>query len=353
MTPAKRGRPDDRFREISLDLRGRFVRGEWKPGERIPTRRQLHAEYDASPATVQQILDEFEADGFTRSDGRNGTFVAASPPYLTNVALVFADSPSKNRLWLALFREALKERSDGLKLSPRCGVNADGLTDHPDQLGLLDDIQRQRLLGVFFTSSPFLVERTPIVTALDIPRVAIMSPEAFDDIPKLGFDGESFKTKALAFLKAQGRTRIAVVGGPEIAEGDWLDQIAAHGLESGPHWMQGMDIIKTSPGANLARLLFHGRPEERPDGLVIADDNLVEDVTKGIAAAGVEFPRELSVIAHCNYPCVPPSSVPVTRLGYNARELLEAGLNALRAIRAGAAAVPFTAVKALFEKELT
>ncbi len=348
----RRGRPDDRRRGISLELRAKICRGEWKPGERIPTRRQLTAELNAGPVTIQQALDELEKDGFTRSDGRNGTFLVKAPPHLVNVALVFPDNPSRNRLWLALFREAMKKRSDGVRITPWCNINFNGWSDNPDQAGLVSDIQRRRLLGILFASSPFLVDKTPIVTEPGVPRCAIMSPGVFPEIPKIGFNGESFKTKALGFLKEKGRSRVAVIGDPGIVEGDWLKRIARCGFTSGPHWLQGMGLVDTLPGGNLARLLFHGRPHERPDGLIIADDNLVESVTKGIAELGLKFPQELDVVAHCNFPCVPPSAVPVRRLGYDVGDVLEAGVRALQAARRGDAPVSYETVAAVFNDEL-
>lgn len=346
-----RGRPDARLREILAELRGRIHRGEWKPGGRLPTRRGLAAAFGASPMTIQQALDDLEADGFTRSDGRNGTFLVETPPHLVNVALVFAADPSKNRFWLALFREAMKERSDELRITPRCGINVNGVSDNPDQAGLVSDIQRRRLYGVFFASTPFQVDKTPIVTEPGIPRCAVMSPGAYHEMPKIGFDGGSLKRKALDFLKAKGRSRVAVIGDPGVVGSDWLERIEERGLASGPHWLQGVGLTDTLPGANLARLLLRGRPGERPDGLVIVNDNLVESVTAGLSELGLDIPRELDIVAHCNFPCVPPSAVPVTRLGYEVGEVLEAGMRALRAIRSGEPPDPYVAVEALFEDE--
>jgi DNA-binding LacI/PurR family transcriptional regulator len=67
---------------------------------------------------------------------------------------------------------------------------------------------------------------------------------------------------------------------------------------------------------------MHSGRDERPDSLVIMDDNLVEPVTAGIAAAGIKTPEDLDIIAHCKYPHLPASAVNVTWAGYNIRAVI-------------------------------
>ncbi|MFA6293009.1 MAG: GntR family transcriptional regulator [Victivallales bacterium] len=348
----KRGSPDYRTQEITADLKEKIISGKWKPGMRIPTRRQLCAKYVAGPITIQNIIAQFEEDGFLKSDGRNGTCVVKTPPHMVNVALVFPEEVTVNRFWNALSTVAREKRSDGLKIIQRFNISHNGWTDNPDQVGLISDILRKRLLGVFFASIPFLVEKTPIVTEPGIPRCAIITPGSFSEFSQIFPDAFSFQDKALGYLKSKGRKRIAVVGHPGISKANWPEKITEYGFESGPYWIQGMNLLDTMPGYNLARLLFHDSIDERPDGLVITDDNLVESVTKGIAESGVRFPKELDVIAHCNFPCIPPSSVPVVHLGYDTREFLDQALRFLRAMRMEGAPPVKSAVKAVFEDEL-
>ncbi|MFZ2656586.1 MAG: GntR family transcriptional regulator [Victivallales bacterium] len=348
---AKRGRSDDRFQEIAAELKKNIISGKWAPDMRVPTRRQLCARYGASPITIQNIISQFEEDGFLRSDGRNGTYVVKTPPHLVNVALVFPEEAKSSRFWQALSNVAKLERRDGLKIIQRFNIKYNGWTDNPEQVGLINDILRKRLMGIFFTSPPFLVQDTPIMTEKGIPRCGIMSPGSYPELSQLAADGISFQEKALGCMKSRGRRRIAVIGHSGISNLNWLDKLSENGFVSGPHWIQGINPGETLPGCNLARLMFHGSRDNRPDGLVITDDNIVESVTKGIAGSGVKFPQELDVIAHCNFPCIPPSSVPLVRLGYDAREFLDQALRFLRAMKEGAPPAK-AKVKAVFEDEL-
>jgi DNA-binding LacI/PurR family transcriptional regulator len=102
----------------------------------------------------------------------------------------------------------------------------------------------------------------------------------------------------------------------------------------------------------LAHLMVRRAQSDAPDGLVIADDNLLEYATAGIVDAGVRVPADLEVVAHCNFPWPTPSSLPVRRLGYDVRELLQDCLMSIDEQRQGLAAVERT-VQVKFEDELT
>ena len=58
--------------------------------------------------------------------------------------------------------------------------------------------------------------------------------------------------------------------------------------------------------------MLHGPAHDRPDALVITDDNLVPAATAGVLAAGRRVPADLEVVAHANFPHVTPSAVPAS-----------------------------------------
>jgi DNA-binding LacI/PurR family transcriptional regulator len=347
-TAPKLGRPDERRREIAAELKAKIVSGAWAPGAKIPTRRDLCDQFDASPITIQHILRDLEKDGFIRSEGRNGTFLNADAPHLADVALVLSTTETHNRLWLAISKEASAPRSDGLRISIR--KNIDGHLENQDYKKLLQDVLKRRLMGLFFTSSPFQVDETPIVIEPGIPRVSIMSSDKYPGFSRIDF--APMHAKALGFLKARGRSRIAVLGHPEIHLCGWEEAISNAGLKTHSYWIQGMDLNNSFPARRLAQLLVNPNQTERPDALVITDDNLVENATRGLYDSGVRIPEDLEIVAHCNFPWPPPCAVPVTRLGYDAKEILESAMQLLRELKAGAPP-RCVYVKALFERELT
>ncbi len=353
--PCRRGPTDERFQEIASLLKNFIYDGKWKPGERIPTRRQLCQEYGASPITIQNIIDQFEADGFLRTERPAGTYVVKNPPNTVNVAMVFPQSKESSLLWKALSVAAEKKRDDGLKIFQFSNIKINGWTDSPEQVSLVDNVKRKKIMGIFFTSPPFLVDRTPILKETGIPRCALMDrPDLYPEISKFSIDGMSFQDRSLEYLKGKGKKKIAVIGHPWIFHPSrkWIEKIREYGMTSGPQWLQGMSIYETSPGENLARIMFYGAGNEIPDGLIITDDNLVESVTMGIAKSGVKVPSDLEVVAHCNFPCPPSSSVPVVRLGFDASKILETALSMLRSWRSTGPAYHKAIIGTIFENEL-
>ena len=81
--------------------------------------------------------------------------------------------------------------------------------------------------------------------------------------------------------------------------------------------------------------MMAANPKDRPDSLLILDDNLVEAATAGLVDAGVRVPRDMTVVARCNFPHPAPSAVPVMRVGYDVRELLSVCLDGLMRQRRG------------------
>lgn len=57
------------------ELRLRVVSGEWQPGERIPSVRELAADAGVNPNTVQRALAELDRTGLTTAERTAGRFV--------------------------------------------------------------------------------------------------------------------------------------------------------------------------------------------------------------------------------------------------------------------------------------
>ncbi|WP_413317621.1 GntR family transcriptional regulator [Agrococcus sp. 1P02AA] len=70
----------DSTRPIWLQLVDEFARrivaDEWPAGSRIPAVRELAAELQVNPNTVQRACSELERDGLLRSERTSGRFVA-------------------------------------------------------------------------------------------------------------------------------------------------------------------------------------------------------------------------------------------------------------------------------------
>jgi GntR family transcriptional regulator len=64
------------YYQLMQGLRARIERGEWRPGDLIPSERELCETYGISRMTVRQALAELVNDGLLRREQGRGTFVA-------------------------------------------------------------------------------------------------------------------------------------------------------------------------------------------------------------------------------------------------------------------------------------
>lgn len=67
------------FEQLRRQVAGRVATGALAPGTRLPTVRDLAADLGMAVNTVARSYKELEADGVVVTEGRRGTFVAATP----------------------------------------------------------------------------------------------------------------------------------------------------------------------------------------------------------------------------------------------------------------------------------
>ncbi len=68
------------FQQIVDQVRGFIERGELRPGDPLPTVRQLAGDLGVAPNTVARAYSELQQDGWLASEGRRGTHVAPRTP---------------------------------------------------------------------------------------------------------------------------------------------------------------------------------------------------------------------------------------------------------------------------------
>ena len=349
-------RPPIKHSMIVNTLRDQIVSGVFLPGSQLPTRSRLETRFGVSRVTLQRALEQLMADGFVCARGRHGTFVADHPPHLSCYGLVFHHRPPPSGNWsrflFALNNEALAIDRAGLRrMSVFYGPESPADESY---LKLVDEVQRQRLAGLIFTSPPTYLKGAPPLEQPGLPRVAIMKTAEFPGIPAVNVDSFSFIDKALEYLNLRRRKNIAVLLGSHTS--DYREYLAAgmrrRGMNCPPFWIQSVNPATGESARNCTHLLMHKGQVERPDGLLIADDNLVEHATAGLAAAAVDVPTQVDVVVHCNFPWPTPSLLPVKRLGYDIRHVLNTCLRYIDGQRRGEKIPEVALIPAIFEDEV-
>lgn len=68
------------FQQIVDQLRAFIERGDLRPGDALPTVRQLAGDLGVAPNTVARAYTELQEQGWLSSEGRRGTHVAPRTP---------------------------------------------------------------------------------------------------------------------------------------------------------------------------------------------------------------------------------------------------------------------------------
>jgi DNA-binding LacI/PurR family transcriptional regulator len=341
------------------ELRRRILAGELAPGAQLPTRLELAQELQASPHTLHRAVDILRREGFVRTRARKATYVAEHLPNRFHYAMVFGSRPLPHGAWNRFFQALANAatRYDGSESEPRrisVHVGVDNHADNREMKSLLHALDSQSLAGLIFPEEPYGsgMAETPLMTRPGIPRVAFRALPLEPDTAAVAFGG-AFLEKALDHLAAQGCRRIAVLGnsGSAMGEESAAAAIRGRGMILRPHWFLMLPAERPECARKVVHLLLHGGQAERPDGMLVADDNLVEHAQRGIVDAGVRVNEELQLVLHCNFPAPAPNVLPARRLGYDVRAALTACLELMEEVRQG---IPpgVRVVPAVFEDEL-
>jgi DNA-binding LacI/PurR family transcriptional regulator len=345
--------------QIADQLREKIVKGRWKPGSRFPARVALIKELGTCLATLQKAMDQLAEEGFIEVGPRKkGTRVASHPPHLTQYRLVFPHGPGDfGQFWHAL--EAAARQRSTEKQEFLCFYGLTGHRDIAEYREIVREVETRRVAGLIFASSADEFRGTPLLDKTGLPRVAIAAKGYLPGIPKVEIDLQSFMQQAVDTLVARGRTRIALLSASVAGGmGDLFHQaLAKRGLKSRPAWEQFASQRNPLAARHVMELLMQSGQPERPNGLIVSDDNILTSAGEGLVAAGVRVPArgepgrpdDLHVMALTNFPLLVPSVIPVTRIGFDIPAMLDLLVQRLEQVRHGEKPPEVTCMPAVME----
>lgn len=344
--------------EIVRTVREWIVGGRYGPGRQLPPHTELARQFDAGTVTIQLALKRLAHEGFVEGRRPLGTFVVDEPSHLTRYGLVFCVDPQGPlaRLEWSRYHQAVTQAAVGFERETgRRMLQFHGLGHHadgPDRRRLIEQVETQRLAGLIFANPPLFLEGSPILDAPGMPRVAIQIESSRPEVLTVRLDTRAWFDRALDYLAGLGRRRVGVIAFAmwDPSEAALRERLAARGMQMLPRWMQFASTQNPQGARHAAELLMNDR--ERPDGLLIQDDNFVEQVQAGLAAAGVRVPEDVAVVGHANYPAPPARTLPIRLLGYDLGAALDACVSVIDACRRGETPPEVTNVPAVWDDEL-
>ena len=324
---------------------------------RLPRQMELARRFGVSRATMTAVVERLKREGFLWARQKTGTVVQSRLPHLRNLALVIPSAPDAFHYW-SRYYATLTRQAQVLdhKLDRRVMVfNGVENPFSPDRERLTHMIQTQQLAGLIFPSAPSYAAGTPILDHPGVPRVAPMMGRALPNVTAIEVVHYSLMEKAVKYLASRSRRRIAFMGLPLTAEDDrFLDRLLhKNGMTSPSAWRLGLSLEYPESARNCARLLMYAGQKTRPDGLVVLDDNLVDDAVAGLVAEEARVPKDLDVVVHCNFPWPEVKVMPVKRLGLDIQAFLLTAIDLIDRRRRGEPVPDVTPIESVWEEEIS
>ena len=326
-------------------VRGDILAGRAAPGEQLPTFAAMEQRFGVSRGVLRLAVAQLKKDGFLRAVDRQGLFVTNHPPHCCRYGLLLPDRPGDafySRFWVALTQEAacISHDDSGVRFEVYHGVRPE--TDNDEIRRLREDVAHHRLAGLIHAYGAAELAGEPPFDRADLAH-SFLTPSEPAHRPQISRDYRDYLDKALTWFAQRGRKRLAVV----MTEPDVLDTDAvlrrkdrgkdrSRDIEVRPQWIQKLHPHSSRAAIRgLIPLLLDYPKRQRPDALLICDDNIVEDALAGVLHAGLEVGRDIDVVAHCNWPWPAPMVLPVQRLGYHARQVLAFAVEQIQQQNAG------------------
>ena len=348
--------PPTKTEQLTRRLRNEIASGHFRPGALFPSISELEEQFGMKRTVVQLAVKELRQDGFVESDGGKRMKVSDTPPHLSQYGIVFAatrSSPERPRFDEAVCKEAAKIEQQG---QHRFRFY-EGATD-PDEgaavtARLRADIEARRLGGLLlFPGTHECLGNYDNELLCGVPHVFVCGFEPNQEWqPQINIDMDAFIDRALADLAAKGRKRVCLVYMAGTLNGVDPSPFERHGLTFRRAWMQAVGRSHPEVARGLVHILLDYPDDERPDAMIIADDNLVEATAAGLVETGLRVGKDIDVVAHCNWPWPIPSILPVRRLGFHAGTLLQEAGGVLDALRHKLPAPAVTHIAPVFEEE--
>jgi DNA-binding LacI/PurR family transcriptional regulator len=316
-------------RQLVEELKDWIVDGEMKPGDSLPTYEELNNRFDASRGTFHHVLKQLKQDGFVVSVERQGTFLAEHLPCRSRYALIFDSDEQSNVFWTKLAREA--QRISRKRLDQQFEVfSCDGVKNELNELQ--DKLERRLFAGIFFFFEP----RSQLARGIaknfpKIPKVFLGDYKLADNRCVIRLDGAACVTKVMEYAASQRVKKIGFIarGGPLFIT-HFPVLAKQFGIETRPEWILSAPEKYTLAVKNLVWLLMSLPNGERPEALYVADDNLLPLVQAALVEKGVKVPDELMLICHYNFPDCTQTVLPVKKIGYDVRDILNQGVQLIR-----------------------
>jgi len=327
--------------QVETLIRSKVRSGEWGPGRKIPSEREMAELLDVSRTTVRNALQALTQQGlFERRIGQ-GTFVRAAdraaPPVGPSGQGTLGFVVCKDRalrkplasesfyfdVFTGIEEETVRSGRHLLftyldESNPAERAAFSGFLDKVDGL-VLEECRRPDLLQE-------LAERR-------LPVVLLAPTLAHPRYDLVTADFRRGARQAVEHLLALGHRRIAVVNGPldqesaRLRYGGWQDALQAAGVEGPDRLVSGNLGWSAEAGARAMEGLLDQHPA--PTAVFCANDLLAIGAVSALGRRGLRIPQDVSVVGFDDTEWSRHAVPPLTTMRLHAQPMARAAIRKL------------------------
>jgi DNA-binding LacI/PurR family transcriptional regulator len=291
-----------RHERLADELRKEFQAA--KPGDRVASMEAIAARFDVSINTARMALVLLQHEGWVDLRHGSGTFVSERSRVRHVGVLIELDvsQPRASQFYLRVGQElrALLMQN-GVAARLYLGRTQPGRysveVTCPE---FLEELTAGRMSAVAAVVAPWGSAWIEPIKRLQLPLVGLWS----DVLPyRIDLDYRDMVRRGTDYLLAQGCRRLALMGWGSTTQSlvrDFRSAIEETGTQSREAWIR-TDLHPSLPGAGWAEFReMWAASDEKPDGLLLLDDMLFDDVKTAILEMGIRVPDHFKLVTHAN-----------------------------------------------------
>lgn len=297
-----------------------------QPGDMITPEVVLAKRFSVSHKTLRQALDVLVDEGLVHRYRGRGTVVAdrlgtGELAVVVRPALLGPTASPIYQLTSTALMEKVQARNNRWQVKYHLGRHTEHTAQFPATLDLLDEHVLPRLRGVFAFNPLYEVGQKLDDAKIPVVRIGRTSVARY----RVSTDQRSFFDQAIGHLVRHGCRSAGLfwLWSDSYTEDDRFehdDEIfarsASHAeMEPCGRWVHRIESDPEQGGYEA--FLRFWRQENRPMGLVVADDIVCRGVLRAILQLGLRLPDDLHLVTFANRGVSLPYHQPIPRVEFN------------------------------------
>lgn len=274
-----------KYLQLANWFENRIRAGEFAPGERLPSGRQLSRQLKLSPITTTAALNELDRRHLVVRRHGSGTFVASERELERRFRIGFLAPPTESTYVLRVLGSLWKN----------CGGECDLITLRRRPEEIEETVAGYGLDGLLLYNHNIPFELVRRLNASGIPALLVSSVMENASEFCVGYSNLWLIRDAVGYLAGLGHTRIGFIttSVDEVpTEGRYQGFLAAMWelrLPVNPEWL----LVSPQADGQFSRYLAR---KERPTAVILGMRGLAAGFCRAVTDAGIRVPEELSVL---------------------------------------------------------